>query len=157
MTESAFLMRSESEQTRIRFLLQQAGLSIPGCAQLVSGDPVGDPRDRAVLALLLGRSTGAGTAHPPIVPSPVPPIPLPVMGPIMPSASGQRARRGRGAGDSIWIDLGFPPPAEVRRSLALAGVSRQGIEALSLSLPIAARQDRIRLADWFVRGTRRAQ
>ncbi len=133
--------------TRLQFRLQRAGLSIPGATQLARGAPLTDPADRVILAALVG-AQGPSAQHPPSLPPPAPPVPLPGAGPVLMGRAGP-LQRARGAADSIWIDLGYPPASEVRHSLVRSGLSRQALEALLSARPLTDPRDRSRLAEWF--------
>ncbi|MCB1955055.1 MAG: hypothetical protein KDG55_05230 [Rhodocyclaceae bacterium] len=145
-------MSRDSDATPVTHHLQRAGLSIPGCRQLVLGEPLSDPADRAIVARLLAPPASTRFRHPPSLVPPAPPVPLPSMRHPPGLAGVQRpAAGGGGASDSIWIDLDFPAADAARRALVQAGFSRQGIEALRLARPIVAQADRRILADWITR------
>ncbi|MCB1889370.1 MAG: hypothetical protein KDH20_17315 [Rhodocyclaceae bacterium] len=138
--------------TRLQFLLQRAGLSIPGASALSAAAPLEDPADRNILARLVAEPPGATPQHPPSQPPPAPPVPLPSTGSVLMGHAGPVQKARDGAADSIWLDLGYPIGAEARRALVRAGLSRQGLEALAAARPVTDAGDRLRLADWLVGG-----
>ena len=142
-------MRLHSGPGKAHLRLQSAGLTIPGASQLLTGQPLSDPKDRAALARLLTTGAPIHAAHPPSQPPPPPPTPLPPIGPVLFGTGRPRNRQGDGVADSIWMDLGLPVTAERRRQLHKAGLSRTGVEELLSARAVSAPQDRALLATWF--------
>ncbi|MCB1909220.1 MAG: hypothetical protein KDH15_17780 [Rhodocyclaceae bacterium] len=143
-------MQRDTVPTSTHLRLQLAGLSIPGAGQLLSGQPLSDPRDRLTLArLLLTGAPSGGDGRPASQPPPVPPTPLPSIGPVLLGGSNASRRRADGTSDSFWLDLGHPATAGIRERLRGSGLSWSGIEALLAARALREPRDRAVLARWL--------
>ena len=142
-------MRDHDPPANPRHALQRAGLSIPGSSQLLNGQPLSDPADRAVLARLVASAPSPAGAHPPSQLPPLPPTPLPSVGPVLLGAGGPARRNTDGSADAIWIDLGFPIGAVERERVRKAGLSWVGVDELFGARALSSVRDRALLASWL--------